>query len=57
MTFGYMDHETKSMMFKKGIFTLVGQFKTFATAKKNQWFLTRGDYDQGRRVHMVNESG
>jgi len=47
MTFGYMDNDVKSMIYKEGIFTLFGQFKTFATAKKAQWMLTPDEYDRG----------
>lgn len=50
--YGYMDHTTKSLMFKKAFISLLTQFQTFATAKRNQWLQTpmesgrRGKYDQ-----------
>lgn len=36
MLFGYMDNDNKSDVFKTGIFTIIGHFKTYLTAKKNQ---------------------
>lgn len=37
--FGYMDHDTKSLYLKKGMFIFLHQFQTFLSAKKNQYFL------------------
>lgn len=51
--FGYMDHDTKSLYLKKGLFLFLHQFQTFLSAKKNQWFLKRGVYDYGHWVHLT----
>lgn len=51
--FGYMDHDTKSLYLKKGMFLFLHQFQTFLSAKKNQWFLQRGTYDYGHYVHIT----
>lgn len=51
--FGYMDHDTKSLYLKKGIFLFIHQFQTFLSAKKNQWFLKRGVYNYGHWVHVT----
>lgn len=55
--YGYMDNENKSMFFKEGIGILIGQFKTFFSAKKNQWFLARGTYKNGSWKHITDEDG
>ena len=54
--FGYMDNDNKSEVFKTGIFTIIGHFKTYLTAKKNQWFLTRGTYAGGHFSQARNEN-
>ena len=55
--FGYMDNANKSMFFKKGIGVVIGQFKTFFSAKKNQWFLSRGVYKNGSWKHVSDLDG
>lgn len=45
--FGYMNHNTKSLYLKTGLFFMFHQFMTFITAKKNQYLLTEGVYKQG----------
>lgn len=55
--FGYMDNDNKSEIFKTGLFTIIGHFKTYLTAKKNQWFLTRGTYAGGHFEQAKNDSG
>ena len=51
--FGYMDHDTKSLYLKKGMFLFLHQFQTFLSAKKNQWLLKRGVYDSGKWVQLT----
>lgn len=53
--FGYMDHDTKSMIFKAGITAIFFQFKTFATAKMHQWLIKPGIRDQGYYKHVKDE--
>lgn len=55
--FGYMDSTNKSMFFRKGIGVVIGQFKTFFSAKKNQWFLSRGVYKNGSWKHVSDLEG
>lgn len=55
--FGYMDHDTKSLYLKKGMFIFLHQFQTFLSAKKNQYFLKRGTYDQGHWVQVKDDQG
>lgn len=55
--FGYMDHDTKSLYLKKGLSIFLFQFQTFLSAKKNQYFLKRGDYNQGHWVHVTDDAG
>lgn len=55
--FGYMDHDTKSLYLKKGVFIFLHQFQTFLSAKKNQYFLKRGTYDQGHWVQVTDDAG
>ena len=55
--FGYMDNDNKSELFKVSIFTMIGHFKTYLTAKKNQWFLTRDVYAEGQFVQARNDKG
>ena len=55
--FGYMDNDNKSEIFKQGMFTIIGHFKTFVTAKKNQYLLTRDVYMDGKFVHKTNDKG
>lgn len=55
--FGYMDHDTKSLYLKTGIGLVIGQFQTFFSAKKNQYFLTRGTYKNGKWAHMKDLDG
>lgn len=55
--FGYMDNDNKSDLFKTGIFTIVGHFKTYLTAKKTQWFLTRGTYAGGHFEQAKDSDG
>lgn len=50
--FGYMDHDTKSMMFKSGITAVFFQFKTFASAKLSQWLIRPSVNDQGYYKHL-----
>lgn len=42
-----MNHNTKSLYLKTGLFFMFHQFMTFITAKKNQYLLTEGVYKQG----------
>lgn len=55
--FGYMDTDNKSLYFKKGIGVIIGQFQTFFSAKKNQYFLQRGAYKDGKWVHSTDING
>lgn len=55
--YGYMDNDTKSMFFRKGIGLLIGQFKTFFSAKKNQYFLARNVYNNGSMQHVKDLDG
>ena len=55
--FGYMDNDNKSEIFKTSFFTLIGHFRTYLTAKKNQWFLTRDVYAEGQFVQARNDKG
>lgn len=55
--FGYMDHDTKSLIFKRGLGTIIGQFQTYLTAKKNQYFLKRDVYNDGDFVHKKDREG
>lgn len=55
--FGYMDHDTKSLVYKRGMGTILGQFQTYITAKKNQYFLKRGVYNDGKWVHKKDIDG
>lgn len=57
MIFGYMDHDVKSLFFRRSAGILFGQFMTYITAKKNQWFLARGQYGDGHWEHMTNNEG
>lgn len=57
MIFGYMDHDVKSLFFRRSAGVLFGQFMTYITAKKNQWFLTRKQYGDGHWEHMTNNEG
>lgn len=57
MMYGYMDTANKSMFFKKGIGILIGQFYTYISAKKNQYFLTPDVYQNGRWVYLKDEQG
>ena len=55
--FGYMDHDTKSLYLKSGIWSFLHQFQTFLSARKNQYLLKRGSYDQGKFVHLKDANG
>lgn len=55
--FGYMDNDNKSLWFRKGIGILLGQFQTYISAKKNQYFLKPDVYNQGKWVLKKNEKG
>lgn len=57
ITFGYMDHDTKSMFFKQGIGIMIGQFMTFVSAAKIKWFLQPGTYNRGYRTQKVDVNG
>ena len=52
-----MDNKNKSMFFKEGIGIIIGQLKTFFSAKKNQWFLARNTYKNGSWKHITDEDG
>ena len=45
--FGYMDNDNKSEIFKGGILAIIGHFKTYLTAIKDQWFVSRGSHFEG----------
>lgn len=53
--FGYMNHATKSLYLKTGIFMLFHQFMTFISAKKNQYLLTEGSYKNGRWEQVIDK--
>lgn len=55
--FGYMDHGTKSLIFRRAVGIVFGQFLTFMTAKKNQYLLSKNQYLDGYWKHMENENG
>ena len=55
--FGYMDQSNKSMYLKKGFGIIFGQFQSYISAKKNQWFLTRDVYAEGQFVQARNDKG
>lgn len=55
--FGYMDNDNKSLIFRKGIGIILGQFQTYISAKKNQYFLKPDVYNQGRWVYKKNAKG
>lgn len=55
--YGYMDTANKSLWFKKGIGVLIGQFQTYFSAKKNQYFLTPDVYQNGHWVLAKDEQG
>ena len=55
--FGYMDHDSKSLYLKSGIWTFLHQFQTFLSARKNQYLLKRGTHDQGKYIHMRTAEG
>lgn len=57
ITFGYMDHDTKSPFFKKGIGLYIGQFVTFVSAKKIEWLLKPDRYNRGYRSQKVDIEG
>ena len=53
--FGYMNHNTKSLYLKTGLFFMFHQFMTFITAKKNQYLLTEGVYKQGHWEQVIDK--
>lgn len=55
--YGYMDSDTKSLFYRKGVGLIIGQFKTFFSAKKNQYFLQRGVYNNGKYTHLTDNDG
>lgn len=57
MMYGYMDNANKSLFFKKGIGILIGQFQTYISAKKNQYFLSPDVYQNGHWVFLKDEQG
>ena len=55
--YGYMDNANKSLYFREGIGVIIGQFQTFISAKKNQYFLKPDVYQNGRWVYLKDEQG
>ena len=55
--YGYMDNANKSLYFREGIGVIIGQFQTFVSAKKNQYFLKPDVYQNGRWVYLKDEQG
>ena len=45
--FGYMETSEKSLAFSRTLGIIFGQFMTYMTAKKNQYFLPRNYYGDG----------
>ena len=52
--FGYMDQSNKSMYLKKGFGIIFGQFQSYISAKKNQWFLKRDVYNTGSWENKID---
>lgn len=54
---GYYDHETKAMINNTILGSVFFQFKTFLTAKKDQYFQKGDTYGQGNFVQMKDYDG
>lgn len=57
MMYGYFDHEDRALITNTFMGSLWLQFKTYFSATKNKYLLKRGQYQQGRFVHMKDEEG
>lgn len=56
--YGYYDHTKKAIFFGTYLGSLIGQMRTFWSAKKNQYFGKPGhNRIQGRQVHVKNDAG
>lgn len=57
MCFGHYDRSTQMLMKHMFLGAMILQFRTFLSAKMEQWFLKPGTYDQGQYKEKFNENG
>lgn len=57
MCFGHYDRSTQMLMKHMFLGSLLLQFRTFVSAKMEQWILKPGTYNQGRYAEKFNEDG
>lgn len=55
--FGYMETSEKSLAFSRTLGIIFGQFMTYMTAKKNQYFLPRNYYGDGHWELLKDQNG
>ena len=56
--YGYYDHTKKALFFGSYLGSLIGQMRTFWSAKKNQYFAKKGsNHIKGRYVQVKNDKG
>lgn len=55
--FGYMETSEKSLAFSRTLGIIFGQFMTYMTAKKNQYFLPRNYYGDGHWEALKDQNG
>lgn len=57
MCFGHYDRSTQMLMKHMFLGALMLQFRTFLSAKMEQWILKPGTYNQGKYAEKFNEDG
>lgn len=57
MCFGHYDRSTQMLMKHMFLGSLMLQFRTFLSAKMEQWILKPGTYNQGKYTEKFNENG
>lgn len=57
MCFGHYDRSTQMLMKHMFLGALMLQFRTFLSAKMEQWILKPGTYNQGKYAEKFNEEG
>jgi hypothetical protein len=56
--YGYYDHTKKALFFGEYLGSLLGQMRTYWSAKKNQYLAGKGsNHIKGRYVQITNEQG
>lgn len=56
--YGYYDHTKKALFFGQYLGSLLGQMRTYWSAKKNQYFAPKNSNQiKGRHVHLKNDDG